>query len=306
MKEDIRKIKLIDIHAHANPFPQYAPPYPKGYRIVSPAEVVELYDNLNVECGVLLPLASPECHYGLMTSEDCAYGASMFPDRLWWFCMIDPRMCGHSATADLSEYIMHYKKLGAKGVGELTAQMYVDHPMMDNLFYHCAQCDMPVTIHLAPQIGDYYGIVDDLGLPRLESALKKHKDLKILGHSQLFWAEISKDATEENRTGYPKGAVIEPGRITELLREYGNLYCDLSAGSGANALRRDPDHALRFIEEFADRLLFGIDYTMTCNTHTSLLADFLLEMTEKGCISAENYYKIVRGNALKLFGLEDK
>jgi hypothetical protein len=29
-------------------------------------------------------------------------------------------------------------------------------------------------------------------------------------------------------------------------------------------------------------------------------------MTEKGCISAENYYKIVRGNALKLFGLEDK
>ena len=50
------KEMLIDIHAHANPFPQFAPPYPQGQRFVSPAEVVELYDKLNVECGVLLPL----------------------------------------------------------------------------------------------------------------------------------------------------------------------------------------------------------------------------------------------------------
>ena len=306
MKEDLRKIKRIDIHAHANPFPQFAPPYPQGQRFVSPAEVVELYDELNIEHGVLLPLASAEGQYDTVSSEDCAYAASMYPDRLWWFCMVDPRMGDHSPTADLSKYLMHYKNLGAKGVGELTSQMYVDHPMMDNLFYHCAQCDMPVTIHLAPQIGGYYGIVDDLGLPRLEAALKKHKNLKILGHSQLFWAEISADATNENRTGYPKGKVVEPGRITTLMREYENLYCDLSAGSGLNAMKRDPEHAARFIEEFADRLLYGLDYTMTCNKHIRELDAFYVDMTEKGYISYENYYKIVRGNALKLFGIEDK
>ena len=305
MKEDIREIKRIDIHAHANPFPQFAPYYPQGCRYVSPEEVVELYDKLNVEHGILLPLASAEGQYGMITSEDCAYGASMYPERLWWFCMVDPRMGEHSPTADLSKYLMHYKNLGAKGCGELISQMYLDHPMVDNLFYHCAACDMPVTIHLAPQIGGYYGVVDELGLPRLERALKKHKKLKILGHSQLFWAEISADITEEGRRGYPKGKISEPGRITQLLREYENLYCDLSAGSGANALKRDPDHAARFIEEFADRLLYGIDYTMTNNNHQTLLCDFLVEMTVNGYVSYENYYKIVRGNALRLFDIEN-
>ena len=219
--------------------------------------------------------------------------------------MVDPRMGDHSVNADLSKYLMHYKNLGAKGVGELISQMYLDHPMMDNLFHHCEMCDMPVTIHLAPQIGGYYGIVDDIKLPRLERALKKHKDLKILGHSQLFWAEMSADVTEENRTGYPTGKVKEPGRVTELMREYENLYCDLSACSGMNALKRDPEHAARFIEEFADRLLYGLDCTMTFKDHQYEFDNFLVEMTESGNISYENIYKIVRGNALKLFGIKD-
>ena len=31
---------------------------------------------------------------------------------------------------------------------------------MDNFFYHCAECDMPVTIHLAPDDEKYghYGL----------------------------------------------------------------------------------------------------------------------------------------------------
>ena len=103
-----------------------------------------------------------------------------------------------------------------------------------------------------------YGIIDELGLPRLEKMLKKHPKLKIFGHSQCFWSEIGENS-EELRNTYPEGKV-KNGRLPELLRKYENLYCDLSAGSGANALMRDREHAARFIEEFSDRLLYGCDH----------------------------------------------
>lgn len=295
-------IKKIDIHAHATPFPAYAPLFPSGYPFVSAEDVLAFWDKLGIEKGVLLPITSPEYHSEQVTSSDCKYMADQHPDRFLWFCNVDPRAEGHSERANLSHLIEHYKELGAKGVGEVTAQLYADDPMMDNLFYHCARCDMPVTIHIAPRLGGYYGIIDELGLPRLEKMLKKHKDLKILGHSQCFWAEMSSDVTDETRDGYPRGPVGE-GRIAALLRNYENLYCDLSAGSGMNALRRDPDYAARFIEEFSDRLLYGCDICATFNRHPFEFDEFLTQMRESGRISEENYEKLVRGNAVRLLGL---
>jgi predicted TIM-barrel fold metal-dependent hydrolase len=41
---------------------------------------------------------------------------------------------------------------------------------------------------------------------------------------------------------------------------YPNLYGDLSAGSGAGALKRDPAFAKAFLARRADRLMFGTDY----------------------------------------------
>ena len=145
------------------------------------------------------------------------------------------------------------------------------------------------------------GLVDDLGLPRLEKMLKKHPDLIILGHSQPFWAEMS-ELTEADRNGYPTGKVKE-GRLPKLLREYGNLHCDLSAGSGANALMRDREYAARFIEEFADRLYYGCDICAASNTHPFPFNDFLDDMRATGEISEENYRKIVRENAVRLLEL---
>ena len=162
---------------------------------------------------------------------------------------------------------------------------------------------MPVTIHIAPYVGGGYGIVDDLGLPRLEKMLKKHKDLKILGHSQCFWSELSSDVTEETRNRYPKGKVTE-GRIAKLMRDYEGLYCDFSAGSGLNALRRDPEYTARFIEEFSDRILLGFDMVCPLNVHQYEFDKFLLQMIKDGYLSEENYYKFVRGNAVKLLNLQ--
>ena len=236
--EDVKK---IDIHAHATPFPESAPYIlPLDYPYISAKELIGMYNELNIEKGVLLPLTSPEEHCEQISTGSCKYLADMYADRLMWFCNIDPRSAGNTPTADFSYLLNHYKKLGAKGVGELTANMLIDDPLMENLFYHCGECDMPVTIHIAPANAKYgySGVKDDLGLPRLEKILKKYTKLKIFGHSTLFWSEMSADITEETRMGYPTGKVKD-GRVAQLLREFPNLYCDVSAGSGMNAMMRD-------------------------------------------------------------------
>ena len=50
------------------------------------------------------------------------------------------------------------------------------------------------------------------------------------------------------------------GRLYRLFEENANLYADLSAGSGKRALSRVPEHAVQFLNQFADRLLFARDY----------------------------------------------
>lgn len=296
-------IKKIDIHAHATLHPDLIPirTWDKG-RMLSGRELTEKYDQLNIEKGVLLPIISPEGAFVTLSIEGTKLVADEQPDRFVWFCNIDPRSCENSETADFTPLLEHYKKLGARGVGELTSNVYADDPKLDNLFRQCAEADMPVIIHISPKPGFNYGIVDDLGLPRLEKMLKKHPDLKIIGHSQPFWAEISGDLTEELRNGYPKGKVVE-GTLTRLMREYGNLHCDLSAGSGSNAMMRDPEHAARFFEEFSDRIFYGCDICASFNTFMFDFDAFLDRMVDDRMLSLENYKKIVRENAVKLLKL---
>lgn len=298
------KIKKIDIHAHAFLFQDACPAWTRGMPWVGPKDVIKFYDDLNIEKGVLLPIVSPEYQPAQMTSAECKHIVDEYPDRFLWFCGIDPRGLGNKPDADFSLLLNYYKSLGAKGMGELTAQLYADDPLLDNLFAHCEACDMPVTIHIGPQFGGCYGIVDEVGLPRLEKVLQKHPNLKILGHSQPFWGEIGTNIDPEKRNRNPQGK-IEEGRLLELLRKYDNLYCDCSAGSGTNALMRDPDYTEQFFEEFSDRLLYGCDICHSFNHHPYDFEAFLDQMMKDKRISEENYYKFVRGNAIKLLKLED-
>lgn len=308
---DVKSIKKIDIHAHATPFRQYAPlrdPDNPNSKHLSPEMLIEEYDKLGIEKGILLTGLPPECLFPSVPSENCKYMVDQHPDRLDWFCNVDPRTepkNGKSLYETFVRLLMHYKSLGAKGVGEITAHIDADDPRLDTLFAACEACDMPVTIHIAPVRGGTYGIYDELGLPRIEKILQKHPNLKLLGHSQPFWAEISGDLTEEIRFDYPTGPVAEGGKIVELFRKYPNLYGDLSAGSASNALMRDPEFTAKFVEEFADRLMYGCDICAPSPVFPYKFRDFLEQMVESGKISLENYRKIVRENAIRILKLED-
>jgi hypothetical protein len=62
----------------------------------------------------------------------------------------------------------------------------------------------------------------------------------------------------------PEGPILDIHQHTNYTgrtdqSDYANLYGDLSAGSGANAMTRDPDFAQDFLERHYMKLLWGSD-----------------------------------------------
>ena len=119
----------------------------------------------------------------------------------------------------------------------------INHPFVQAVFQAAEKLGMPILFHMSPQEGYEYGIVDEPGLPMLEEALEKYPGLKFIGHSQPFWHEISQDAKPDlkSRMEWGRGPVREGGRLVCLMRNYKNLYADLSANSGGCAIMRDAE-----------------------------------------------------------------
>ena len=113
---------------------------------------------------------------------------------------------------------------------------------------------------------------------------------------------MSANPDEEARAGYPTGKVTE-GRVPQLMRKYPNLYGDLSAGSGFNALSRDIDYAVKFLNEFQDKLMFGTDIAYPNMEDLSCLIDLLEDLKAKGRISSAVFNKVMRENAIRILGL---
>ena len=84
--------------------------------------------------------------------------------------------------------------------------------------------------------------------------------------------------------------MLPGGRIPELLEKYPNLYCDLSAGSGCNALSRDPEFGKKFLITWQDRCVYARDYFD--NIHQEFINSLNLDQE----VCDKIYYK----NALKL------
>ncbi|MBU0478112.1 amidohydrolase family protein [bacterium] len=290
---------FIDIHLHT--IREKSLPREDG-SYASPEELIEMMDRTGVDKGILLPVMSPEYRRNqLSTVEDILEVCRRYQDRFIPFCNIDPRAEKNSPDADLSRQLLFYKEKGCKGVGEITANLYFDNPLVQNLFKHCEKCEMPVIFHIGSQFGNCYGLIDDLHLPRLEKSLKNFPDLIFIGHSQPFWSEISADVTAENRNTYPKGKVTEGGAVPRLMEEYPNLYGDISAGSGYNALTRDSEFGYEFINRFKDKLFFGTDIASPKDDHHH--AEFLRNAYKEGNILKETFEKISWQNVNKILKL---
>ncbi|MPM48714.1 hypothetical protein SDC9_95441 [bioreactor metagenome] len=292
---------FIDIHGHA--VQEETCPHPlTGKQLISTPEVlIRRYDAVGIERAVLLPLLNPENTHIMQSNEEVLRMAGNFPGRFIPFCNLDPRAIYNHWRAPLRDVLEYYRDKGCKGIGEVCANLPILDPRVQNLFAAAEAAGLPLTFHLAPYAGNLYGLIDEAGLPQLEESLKRFPKLKFFGHSQTFWAEMGANPTLLDRLGYPKGAIAEDGRIAILMRRYENLYGDISAGSGWNALNRDRKFAARFLNEFQDRLFFGTDI---CAPDTATpLVDLLLEMRKNGEISETVFQKVARENAIRVLGL---
>ncbi len=295
---------FIDIHGHCLKAKDF--PLPPGNEpFVWPEILMEMHKSVGIEHGVILPIIGPDNTMVVQSNEEVLDIAAESKGHFIPFCNVDPRMLYNSPTSDLSYIIEHYKAKGCKGIGEMTCNLSFTDPRCLNFFKHAEKNEMPVTFHIATREGNIYGVIDDLGLPRLEFVLQKFPNLKFLAHSQTFWAHISSDVSLSNWGGYPKGPVVKPGRVSELMRKYPGLLGDLSAGSGCNALTRDPSFAYEFLDEFQDRLFFGTDVCRPCNRNDVLimLQNFLNQALAEKHITKEIYEKVTHLNAEKLLGL---
>ncbi len=290
---------LIDDHVHVTW--SRTTRRPDGETFCTPEQLLEKMDADGVDKAILLPTVSPECSTRIVTTEDCLAICAVYPDRFYTFCNMDPRWDTNSDQADFGRLLNWYKEAGCKGVGEMCANLPFDDPLVANMLKHCEECEMPLMFHIGPRLGGCYGLYDEPGLPRLERMLQQFPSLVFVGHSQPFWAEISGDLKPEERNSYPKGPVAPGGRVVELLERYPNLYGDLSAGSGFNAIHRDPKFGYEFLDRFQDRLFFGTD--ICCPKDNMPHAAYLRDAREKGFISDEVFEKIAWRNANRVYKL---
>lgn len=286
-------MKKIDLHLHLTPF--QIPKIGK-LNLTSAKNMLPHLEELGIGKGVLMSSAEKGMPFGTNKANKAI--CDKFPDRYAWMCTLKPEK-----PETVYERLSLYKSQGAIGIGELTINRRLDDPFLQALFAAAEKLELPVTMHMSPEVGYSYGVVDDPGLPLLEGVLKKYPNLKILGHSQTFWIEMSADAPTEKeaRNSWGSGPVIPGGRVPYLFATYPNLYGDLSANSAGQAIMRDPEFGLNFLETYADRLFFATD--MVNKDMVFPLGAWLDEQLENGKLSASAYEKICRGNARRIFGM---
>jgi len=151
------------------------------------------------------------------------------------------------AVAEIEKYL----KLGAVAIAEQKFGLACDSPEMVRLYELAADHRVPILMHW--QHGTY-----NHGFERFGKVLERYSRTMFIGHAQTWWANIDKNHSDQSVL-YPKGKVTPGGLTDRYLCDYPNLYADLSAGSGLNALTRDEDFTVDFLQRHQDKLLYGSD-----------------------------------------------
>jgi len=237
--------KIIDIHQHTD------------YAGRSHEALLNHQRKMGITQTILLPAGTPwfgaSTHFGksngLQVNSSgnavCYELAQKFPGEFFFGANEVPDI------KDAHKEIEKYLKLGAKIIGELKFGVEVNSREMHRIYKLAQEYDVPVLLHW--QFGMY-----SYGYENFEKVLKKFPKVNFIGHAQSWWANIDKNHADQSVL-YPKGKVTAGGLTDRLLRHYPNMYADMSAGSGLNALTRDEDHARGFLERHQDKIIYGSD-----------------------------------------------
>lgn len=178
--------------------------------------------------------------------------AAAAPGRFTWFTSYDV------SSADAERVLTEAVKDGAQGFGEMKFHVAADGPEFRRIYALAADLRVPILIHF--QEVDHFpneGTWATGYAKTFESVLKAHPRTTFIGHADAFWANLSADY--RNEAAYPTGPIARGGVTDKWLGDYANLFADLSANSGNNAMSRDQEFTADFLKRHQDKLLFGSD-----------------------------------------------
>ena len=156
---------------------------------------------------------------------------------------------------DARAEIERYLGRGAVMIAEQKFGVACDSPEMERVYQIARAHRVPVLMHW--QFERF-----NLGFERFHRMLEKYHAVNFIGHAQTWWANIDRNHADQ-KVLYPKGPVTPGGLTDRYLADHANMYGDLSAGSGLNALTRDEDFTRAFLERHQSKLLYGSD----CSDH---------------------------------------
>ena len=154
-------------------------------------------------------------------------------------------------SPDARAEIERYLERGAVMIAEQKFGVECDSPEMQRIYQLARERSVPVLMHWQFETYNH-------GFERFHRMLEKYPRVNFIGHAQTWWANIDKNHADQ-KVLYPKGPVTAGGLTDRYLADYPNMFGDLSAGSGLNALTRDEDFTRGFLERHQDKLLFGSD-----------------------------------------------
>jgi len=275
--------RIIDFHLHINHLKRDLP------------TTIAHIEGLGCEKAVLLPLE--DIASGLfLTPDEVLEAYRQYPQRVIPFCQVDLR------RDDFEKRIRAYAKAGCRGYGEQKQQMPLNDPRITRLLEIISDFRWACTFHFQDNKKGFNQGMEE----HLEPLLKRFPRVTFIGHAQSWWSHISAEVPPPEVSLYPKGPVKPGGLIDRLLADYENLYGDLSAGSGYNAVERDEEFGAGFLRRHRKKLLFASD----CPCHDGKGANF-----KGGCIGqkmialldriadADTRTDIYYNNAAKLLGI---
>lgn len=281
---------IIDIHQHTN------------YRDRSNATLLHHQRTMGVTQTILLPAGSPVQRPSTNDGKYNGLGGAKAGGNDSVLAMAREHVgefySGANEVTDLPEAIHEIEKyldLGGIIIGEQKFSVECDSRESQRLYTLAAERRVPILLHF--QHGTY-----NLGFERFGEMLKKFPQTTFIGHAQTWWANIDKNHTDQSVL-YPKGPVTAGGLTDRYLSDYPNMFADMSAGSGLNALTRDEEHATGFLDRHQDKILYGSDCNDAVGQGSACQGSQTIAAIRKLAPTKAVERKILYENARKLFRL---
>ncbi|HOA38375.1 MAG: amidohydrolase family protein [Bacteroidetes bacterium] len=281
--------RIIDIHQHSN------------YHGRTDEQMIVHQQEMGITYTILLPAGHPvsrgSTHYGISNG---LYAQVTPNEAAWQFAQAHPKdyFFGTVEVPDLPTAITEmekYLQLGAVAIGELKFNVDCDSTEMQRVYQLAQAFDVPVIMHWQ------YKMYNN-GFDRFHKMVKKYPRVKFLGHAQTWWANIDRNNKDQNIL-YPKGMVTAGGYTERLLSDYPNVYGDLSAGSGLQALTRDDGFTRNFLSRHQNKLVYGSDCADAVGKTEACQGSQTIAAIKKFSASKDIERKLLFNNANQLFRL---